>query len=400
MSHYDPSYFATEVVQNLSFPRLAGTESEQKAQRFLEHELDKLGIEHVRKESFTYSTVFMNVVLRVYDLVTGALMIAIFFLMFIPFYLLVLALSFILLIYTLFSRQIRDRLHFAVNALGKKHSSLNYIAELPPEGTPKGQTAEQNLILLVHYDSISHKLNPIFSGALYFFGLLGGTIYSFHAIGAVLLAASGVIEGINPWSFVYGVGLAVLLNIQLANRRGNASHGTLDNATGVANGLYLLDYFQHHPLQRTNLIVVFTGAEEVGDQGAHAFIERHYHELNLKSSFFLIVDSVGGNEQENLYFYGQGIPIRSFSPTIKAAIDRLLEQDKDRIYKLKSVYIPPLISYSTDHTPLKPNGYEFMIFGSNGSIHSDKDNVDHYYPELVENFYEFTRDLLLYMDRH
>jgi hypothetical protein len=64
------------------------------------------------------------------------------------------------------------------------------------------------------------------------------------------------------------------------------------------------------------------------------------------------------------------------------------------------MYIPPLIHFSTDHAPIKPFGYEFMIFLSNGHIHSEKDNLSNYFPEMLDDFNSFSKDLIIQMEKN
>ncbi|MHA1689037.1 MAG: hypothetical protein ACTSUN_06845, partial [Promethearchaeota archaeon] len=71
-------YFSTDFVRKLSFPRLAGTDGEKKAQELLEEELKRLGIDAFEKESFNYTTFFMNVLLRIYNPFIGVLMVLIY----------------------------------------------------------------------------------------------------------------------------------------------------------------------------------------------------------------------------------------------------------------------------------------------------------------------------------
>ena len=51
---------------------------------------------------------------------------------------------------------------------------------------------------------------------------------------------------------------------------------------------------------------------------------------------------------------------QQISEVIKNAIEQLFKSSK-KDYKIKPFYIPPLIHFSTDHAPLKPFGYQFMI---------------------------------------
>ena len=388
--------YSKQFIQEFSFPRMAGSEGEKKAQRIIEEELKNLGVKEYQTQEFEYSWFYMNILLRIYDVITAFLLISCFLLMVLGVFLLSFITAIILFFYSLFSRQIREFLHFNVAELGTTYKSQNYIVEIPAQ---QAQNPKQNIIFLAHYDSISHNLHPIFSGALYFLGLAGGCIFSIHIIVTVLFNAFSIISSINYVMLSYGLFLGVLISIQVFNSRGNESPGTGDNATAVANAFYLIKEIQKTPLINTNFTVVFTGAEEVGDFGAYNYIKTHYKDLSTQNTFFIIVDTVAVNEKENLYFYGQGYPKQVFSPYLKGNIEKVLSENKKYKEKFNKVYIPPLIAYSTDHAPLKPFGYEFIIFGSNGRIHSELDNMNHFHQEMMKNFNEFSLDLLREVDK-
>ncbi|MBA7523506.1 hypothetical protein ES705_15633 [subsurface metagenome] len=390
------SYYSTEFVEKISFPRLAGTLGEQKAQELIEDELKKLNLENVIKNSFTYSTFFMNVLLRVYDFIVGLMILIIILILLFDLYYFAMILAGCLFIISFFSREIRERLQFKVNKIGKKRTSYNYIVRQP--AVEQNAAENRNIIIFAHYDSISHSLNPLFSGIIFFFSLVGGSLFSLHVIITLILFSLKILPLIDLPCFFYGFFLAGFYSIQLLNFRYNKSDGTADNATGIACSFYLLDYFSKNKLNNINLVVVFTGAEEMGDQGAYDFITKNYNKLDNKQSYFIIIDSVGANPDKNLYFYAQGLPKKRFSPVLESKIDQLIFDQESSKYQISAMYIPPLIHFSTDHAPLKHFGYEFMIFSSNAQIHSAKDNIQNYHPLMLENFNNFMRDLIIKMD--
>ena len=387
---------SNEIIKKISFPRLPGTDGEKEAQKLIESELKSLNINNYKKESFVYTRFFMNVLLRIFSFLIGLQMILLIGLLYFHFYYLVILFAFVLLITAFFSREIREKIQFTFTNIGKKWNSYNYIVELPAKH--KNKDKNQNIIIFAHYDSISMSFHPIFDGAIFFFSLIGGTIFAIHILLITLFYLFNLLA-IEIIQFIYGFFLAGFYSLQLFNKRHNKSFGTADNATAVANAFYNIEFFSKNPLENTNLIIVLTGAEEMGDYGADAFIKKHHSELNRNNSFFFIPDTVGSNKETNQYAYAQGLPKKEYSPVIKNAIEKLLESSK-KDYKIKPFYIPPLIHFSTDHAPLKPFGYQFMIFLSNAPIHSRRDNIDNYFPEMLEDFNSFLRDLIIHMDRN
>ncbi len=290
-------------MKEFSFPRLAGTEGEIKAQQLIESELEALNIKNYRKESFMYTTFFMNFLLRIYNFLIGLLIISLIIVLYFQFYYLVLILSIVLFLTAFFSREIREKIQFKFTKIGKKRSSLNYVVELPAKEKDSKKT--QNLVFFAHYDSISMSFHPIFDGAIFFFALIGGTIFSLHMLLVTTFHLLNLIQSVEISQFLYGFFLAGFYGLQLFNKRHNKSYGTADNATAVANSFYNIEYFSQNPLENTNLILVFTGAEEMGDYGANAYIKKHYNELNKRNSYFIIPDTIAANKRTNLYAYAQ-----------------------------------------------------------------------------------------------
>ncbi len=397
MFNYSKDYFSKDFVEKISFPRLAGTDGETKVQEILESELTSLGFLDFKKEAFMYTSFFMNILLRIYDPFLGILIILI--IVFDIYRLSVLSICFsvLLLILSYFGRTIREKIQFTFTRIGKERTSFNYILTIPPRERNPQQV--RNLVILAHYDSMSHELHPLFDGAIYLFGLVGGTFFSLHNMIVIILSLLNVIPINFYYQFYYGFFLATFYCIQLFNKRHNKSFGTADNATGVAAALNVLHSFKNDPLERINLTIVLTGAEEWGDFGADSFIKSHFKDYDKNNTFFLIFDTVGANKLSNLYAHSQGLlPKRKFSPIIEKEIESVLKNKESDFYEIKPFWIPPLIHYSTDHAPLKSFGYEFIVFFSNAPIHSDRDNVRNFSPKMLAKFNQFIIDLLLHLD--
>ena len=386
-----------KFIEKLSIPRISGSEGEAKAQELIEAELESLKIDNYQKESFIYTKFFMNYILRIYNFLIGLQMIILIILIYFQVYFIVVFLSLVLLFTAFFSREIREKIQFKYTKIGKKRTSYNYIIDFPAKEKDPNKT--QNIIFLAHYDSISMRFHVIFDGAIFFISLVGGTIFSLHVFLITLFYILNLIKSIEVLHFIYGIFLTGLFSLQLFNKRHNKSCGTVDNGTAVANVLYNIQFFRNNPLENTNLIFVLTGAEEMGDYGADSYIKKYSDKLNKKSSYFFIVDSIAANKLTNLYAYSQGLPKKEFSLIIKRNIEHLIRTSK-KVYKIKPMYIPPLIHFSTDHAPIKPFGYDYMIFLSNGHIHSEKDNLSNYFPEMLDDFNSFLIDLVIQMEKN
>jgi hypothetical protein len=90
------------------------------------------------------------------------------------------------------------------------------------------------------------------------------------------------------------LGAAVLLGLDVARRR--VVPGANDNASGVAALIALMDAFARDPLERTDVVAVFSDCEEVGLGGAAAWVKAHRAELDSASTFVVSLDTLGSGE--------------------------------------------------------------------------------------------------------
>ena len=65
---------------------------------------------------------------------------------------------------------------------------------------------------------------------------------------------------------------------------------------------------QKRPLH-SQVTFIFTGAEEVGLQGAFAFVQRHKDQIEKERSYFLNLDSVGVQGATRIFFRKGALPI-------------------------------------------------------------------------------------------
>jgi Zn-dependent M28 family amino/carboxypeptidase len=90
------------------------------------------------------------------------------------------------------------------------------------------------------------------------------------------------------------LGAAVLLGLDVARRR--VVPGANDNATGVAALIALIDAFARDPLERTDVVAVFSDCEEVGLGGASAWVKAHRGDLDRASTIVVSLDTLGSGE--------------------------------------------------------------------------------------------------------
>jgi len=279
------------MAQALSFPRLAGSQGEERAASYIEKKLEEFGY-HTQREPFVvpltpWGLMRIFVLLAILILI-GARVLAAFtppassLLMFLTVASLVFYRS--LWLWLAGSGFLLGRL----NRRRKKERSMgsqNLIAKLPAREQP-----DRTLYLVAHYDSKSQNLSILHRA---FFLLLA--VLSFLWLAIRYAGSLGEPIGMTPsWGveLPVAIGLWGLISIFMI-RTANQSPGALDNAAAVGVLLQVAGALRKDPLKRSEVIFLFTGAEELGAHGAFAYLKRHANEILKENTFFLNLDGVG-----------------------------------------------------------------------------------------------------------
>ena len=97
--------------------------------------------------------------------------------------------------------------------------------------------------------------------------------------------------------FIIGTAILIAIIIILFNKKVDTSLGSIDNATGVSILLEMAKLINKNPLEKTDVIFLWVGAEEMGLWGSKQYCSKHFEELNhdydLNKSFNINIDMVG-----------------------------------------------------------------------------------------------------------
>ncbi|QDV32535.1 M28 family metallopeptidase [Tautonia plasticadhaerens] len=152
-----------------------------------------------------------------------------------------------------------------------------------------GGPSPSRVVFLAHYDSKSQRLPTGARVALVVLATSGCLVLAL--IGAVEAAVPGLI-GVVP-----AAGGAALVGVAVAalmfNTSGNRSPGAIDNASGLAVMLELARSWRPRDGVPVEVAFVATGAEEVGLDGARAFLRRHEWWLRERPTLLINLESVG-----------------------------------------------------------------------------------------------------------
>jgi hypothetical protein len=171
--------------------------------------------------------------------------------------------------------------------LEPRFPSANQIARLPAAGTPRHiavlightDTQKKQTIAEPQYKQAMLRVTTSWLAVL----LINGC--------AQLAQLTGVkwLPRIVQW--LSAAVLGMVLRQSWGEERNNFVAGANDNATAVACLLGLGAHLQRHPLQRTEVWLAFTGAEEVMCVGMHHFLDRYGDDL--RNAWFIDFEMVG-----------------------------------------------------------------------------------------------------------
>jgi acetylornithine deacetylase/succinyl-diaminopimelate desuccinylase-like protein len=161
--------------------------------------------------------------------------------------------------------------------------AANVVARIPAAGEP-----ERTIVLIAHHDAAPTGLFWRLPRVNAPFALPWEIATAAIALGC--LAGSRVLRMLGG----VAVAAATLLGLDLA--RGRLVPGANDNATGVAALIAVLAAFARDPLERTDIVAVFSDGEEMGLGGVAAWLEAHRVELEPSSTLVVSLDTLGSGE--------------------------------------------------------------------------------------------------------
>ena len=187
--------------------------------------------------------------------------------------------------------------------------------------------------------------------------------------------------------------------VELFNVKGNDSTGVIDNASGVVAAHVLLKSLSEKPLQNTRVLIIATGAEEMGDFGTHWFMEKNEFHLIPESTQFLVLDSFGVDPSagQNVILMGEGLPKLHYSKELEPIAKKLLQE---KTYPLKIQWIPPGLQIQTDLVPVIRAGFQGLTIATTCfKFHSTADNWNLFNEETFRNIIRYIENLIRFYDK-
>jgi len=292
---------AINHVNNLNFKRLAATDGETKTINYILKELAKKNV-NLTVESFMWSKTALKlrklIFLWIFVFVLGSQILLL--QPVITWIILPLDGLFFIVLFKLV-KIILD--HTRILFLGKRKESKNVIATIYAKDLyPKRPV----VIFTAHYDSVSSNFPMKYIKVLLLSAFM--LLLSFLLINLVLaiwsiIALFPILEIdiiyiiIRNISIIIGVIILTEIFITFFNKKTNQSVGSVDNASGTAILIELAKLIIHHPLEKTDVIFLWCGAEEMGIWGSKQYCAKHFEELDhdydLNKSYNINIDMVG-----------------------------------------------------------------------------------------------------------
>lgn len=292
---------ALNHVRSLGFKRLAATKGETKTINYILKELEKEKVD-VKVESFIWTNTSTRLRKLIFLWIFIFTVISQFILLHPILTWLILPLDgfFFLILFPLI-KLIFD--HTRTLLMGKQRESKNAIVTVQAKDLyPKRPI----VFFSAHHDSASSNfptrvitmllLSSLFILLSYLLLNLGLSIWSIIALlpNVQINIAYVIVRNI---SLIIGSILLIEVFITFFSKKTNESIGSIDNASGTAILIELAKLVKKNPLEKTDVIFLWCGAEEMGLWGSKQYLSKHFEELNydydLNRSFNINIDMVG-----------------------------------------------------------------------------------------------------------
>lgn len=278
--------------------------------------------------------------------------------------------------------------------------SQNVYARIHRAGGASDASPAQTVFVTAHVDS--HRTPLVFSSPVWLkvFGLLMPA----GLISAAMLLILSLVGVFTPTMVLRYIGLVpgvielAIFALMIQADLTEYSRGAEDNGSGVALSLGLAERLTQTPLQHTDVVVVFTGCEEVGCYGADAFFRANPEQT--RGAVHLVADQVGAEGGKPCIVLGERFLAAVQSP---AQLVEIAEQVAQAHPELEI----SLTRLSTGYGELSVgimSGLRSIALGSRRSDgvsphwHKKTDTLEHVNLALVEQEQELAWQLLQGID--
>ncbi|NHJ21258.1 MAG: M28 family peptidase [Candidatus Lokiarchaeota archaeon] len=287
-------------LRKFSFPRLSGTKYELEAFNHVKSEIENLNLDF-EVQNFTFSSFYSRTYPKV-AFTSGSL---IFFTLYLKYHLIVSTISLVLFGFILISSVLMTRKPEKIRFL-KNLNSQNLLVKIKSISN-KLKSNERIALFISHLDSKSQKFTI----------RLRIRMIKLWIATTIILGCCLPFRYLINWRFMdlfYVIAMfPLIMNLFSAlliilNITSNKSEGAVDNASGIACNLELLNHYSNkkNRLSNYDMWFLFTGAEECGTMGVRHFyntLKQYNPKLSVVFNFESIAHNVflfpGGQEGDN-----------------------------------------------------------------------------------------------------
>lgn len=360
----------TENLVAFSFPRLSGTDGERKAFQKLREKINDLKLKPIIQE-FTFSTYFGRIYAKIAFSLGFVLLLILYLNIESIFFLATIIIILIIFLYLFLIARYPEKINF-----GKKLNSQNIFVKFSSRAK-ENEFNERNIFFLCHLDSKGQKFSILTRIRMI-------RIWVFSALAAffIIILKNYVTTQFSLFLYIIGaipllINLCATILINL-NTTNNISNGAIDDASGIAVVLELLNFYSNseHRFNGYNLWFVFTGCEETGTIGIRHFYNNEIKNFDRNNSIPINFDAIG----KSIYMF----PNKYLAKTNGKFLSSFVENSKELNLKNnpKKIYF----GSHSDGYFLKKKEFIGIGFGDMDSykyIHSINDTIDKVNPTLL-----------------
>jgi len=392
-----------EYIKTFSFPRLAGTEGEEKAVNLTVKTFKKIGFnnEDIKQEPFQFSDFYSTTLIKLIAMITCVFLLAFLLFSYIEILISLFILGVLTLIVLLILRGLKspEDPGFWGKYYGEIFDATNVFVKVPAKNISKSKAG--NILISAHLDSKSQNLKTQWRVNIYRIFLFGGISFSLFTIAKAIWyllvmvfifsiririwILAGLIMDFGLWLSAGFVIIANLFLMFLTTQ--NKSTGALDNATGMSIVFELSSYFRTHPLHNFNLWFCQFSAEELGTMGSRIFLNNHEHLFTKEKVFQFNIDMISckgckHNRIEYVESYGI-IPKKELTSILSNYLEKAARKKNIDIYGIHF-----LTGAHTDSLPFHAREFNAIDLGSISATkwaHTPEDNADKVDPKILKD---------------
>ncbi|MGV9171388.1 MAG: M28 family peptidase [Promethearchaeia archaeon] len=404
-------------VKEFSFPRLAGTEGEEKA---VEKTYDKFkeisfNEDQIEKEPFEFSDFYSTTLIKLIMLISFNVILILTVLIYIFYIFTFLIIGGMAIIVFLIIRGLRhpEKMGFWGEYFGDILNATNVFAKIQADKLSYEKAGD--IIISAHLDSKSQTFKTSWRIVFYriwlFSGILLSGFYASYIFQINVLAIPRIsLQFGNFEILILDLGIYILTGLILVSNifllflnTHNKSPGATDNASGMAIVFELSRYFLNHPLDHFNLWFCQFSAEELGTMGSRIFVNQHEDKFTKGRVFQINFDMVSAaplgpkkNRVEYLKSYGI-LPRKKIAPLLSKYLDEAAEQEGLDIHGFHLTTGAHL-----DSVPFHLRGYSSVDIATRNAAryaHDVIDTPDKVDPKVLRAACDITKRAVLNLDK-